>query len=408
MQQEARLTQEFVQSMVGVEKALQTFFEDPSHMMTEDTELALRHIAAMPDVLRTNIYDRERKIIWSSDRQLIGRVFGPNDELDRALDGPVVVKADDEEEEEHIKDEHQDLQHPQAMFIEIYVPVRDEAGQRVLSVMELYKNPKALTAALRQLKLYIAAGAGLAGVLLFVALFWLVQRAERTMRAQQRRLVETETLTALGEMSSAVAHGLRNPLASIRSSAELLQEDPSLAREAAGDIVAQSDRLETWINELLSYTRPLDEPPGPVPVAMLVARCLQDFEREMQRRGIESRIELPGNLPAVRGDMLLLGQVLRSLIANAIEALDHDGQIVVRGARSEGSEGVTLSVEDSGPGMTAAQLERVGKPFFTTKSRGLGVGLALARRVVERFGGRIEIQSEAGLGTIVRLHMQSV
>jgi signal transduction histidine kinase len=97
--------------------------------------------------------------------------------------------------------------------------------------------------------------------------------------------------------------------------------------------------------------------------------------------------------------------VLSSLLANAIEALDRDGEITVRGDWSRGQPQVTLSVEDSGPGMTEAQLGRAGKPFHTTKPRGLGVGLALARRVVERFGGRLEIDSSPGRGTRVRLHM---
>jgi signal transduction histidine kinase len=107
----------------------------------------------------------------------------------------------------------------------------------------------------------------------------------------------------------------------------------------------------------------------------------------------------------VRGNALLLSQVLSSLLANAIEAMDRDGQITVRGDWASGQPQVTLSVEDSGPGMSAAQLGRVGKPFHTTKPRGLGVGLALARRVVERFGGRLEIDSSPGRGTRVRLHM---
>ena len=140
----------------------------------------------------------------------------------------------------------------------------------------------------------------------------------------------------------------------------------------------------------------------------LVAQCLNDFERDMERRRIRGRTEIAGNLPAVRGDALLLGQVLRSVLANAIEATGHDGQIVVRGESRGGRDGVTLSVEDSGPGMTPAQLARVGKPFFTTKPRGLGIGLALARRVIERFGGRIEISSQAGAGTVVRLHLKAV
>ena len=406
--QEARLTAEYVQSLVGVEKSLQAFFADPARGIDADTEQAFQHIAALPDVLRANVYGRQGTVIWSSDRQLIGRAFGSNRELDLALAGEVVAKqADEADHEAPAKPEHQELRHPESMFVEIYVPVRDERGDKVLSVLELYKNPKELASALPRMRGWIALGAAGSGALLFLALFGLVRRADQTIRSQQRQLIESETLAAIGEMSSAVAHGIRNPLASIRSSAELMQEDPAHAREAAGDIVAQSDRLEAWVNQLLSYSRPLDEASAAVALAPLVAQCLADFERDMERRRIRGRSELAGDLPAVHGDALLLGQVLRSVLANAIEAMGHDGQIVVRGERVGARGGVTLSIEDSGPGMTAAQLARVGKPFFTTKTRGLGIGLALARRVLERFGGRIEIQSGAGSGTVVRLHLKA-
>ena len=406
MSQEAALTKEFVQSLMQAERSLDSYFADPTRGLDTETETAFARIAAMPDMLRANVYDPGRRMIWSSERSLIGRSFGPNVELDGALAGRVVTQSAELNHPERDKSEHQNLKHPQAAFVEIYVPVFDARGERVLAVIEFYKNPKALVAALSQLRLYIALGAGVSGVLLFVALFGLVRRADLTIRTQQRQLVDNETLAVIGEMSAAVAHGIRNPLASIRSSAELIQGGSlAQAHDAAADIVAQSDRLEAWVGELLSYTRPLDQTLAPVPLQPLVARCMEEFEREMQRRHIRSHTALAADLPAVRGDALLLGQVVSSLLANAIEALDRKGQITVRGVWERGQSQVTLSVQDSGPGMTPAQLGRAGKPFHTTKPRGLGVGLALARRVVERFGGRMEIVSQPGLGTTVRLHM---
>ncbi len=404
--QEAVLTKEFVNGLVGVEKSLQTFLADPAHLLSAETEQAFRHIAAMPDMLRANVFDTSRRMIWSSDRSLIGQRFGPNEELDAALAGSVVTQSAGPTPSAPGKSEHQDLKHPQPVFVEIYVPVLDTSGTRVLAVIEFYKNPKALVAALAQLRLYIALGAGVGGVLLFAALFGLVRRADLTIRSQQRQLVDNETLAVIGEMSAAVAHGIRNPLASIRSSAELIHGgDLAQAHEAASDIIGQSDRLEAWVRELLAYTRPLDEAIAPVPLQPLVARCLEEFGREMQRRQIRSHTALAVDLPAVRGDALLLGQVLNSLFANAIEALDREGEITVRGDWVRGQSQLTLSVQDSGPGMTRAQLKRAGKPFHTSKARGLGVGLALARRVIERFGGRLEIDSAPGRGTTVRLHM---
>lgn len=404
--QEAVLTKEFVNGLIQADRPLQTFLANPSGVRDAEVEAAFARIAGLPDMLRANVYDTQRRMVWSSDKQLIGRSFGPNEELDSALAGHVVTQSADPGEHVGDKDEHQNLKTPHSMFVEIYVPVPDAAGERVQAVIEFYKNPRALLAALNNLRVYIALGAAASGSLLFIALFGLVRRADLTIRSQQRHLVDNETLAVIGEMSAAVAHGIRNPLASIRSSAELIQGgDLAQAHDAAADIVAQSDRLEAWVRELLAYTRPLDQAIAPVPLQPLVARCLEEFERELQRRHIRSHTKLAADLPAVRGDALLLGQVLSSLLANAIEALDRDGQITVRGEWVRGQSQVTLSVQDSGPGMTNAQLRRAGKPFHTTKPRGLGVGLALARRVIERFGGRLEIDSEPGRGTTVRLHM---
>ena len=403
--QEAKLTREFVHSVMTVETKLQDYFADPKPETQASVEMSFQHIARIPDTLRFNAYGPNGMVIWSSDRQLIGRNFGPNHELDQALTGAVVAKQEDSVDHEHGKGEHVDLRHELSTFVEIYVPVTDAGRQRVLGVIEFYRNPVALHQTLVELRRYIALGAGVSALVLYLALFGLVRKADLTIREQQRALVENETLAVIGEMSSAVAHGIRNPLASIRSSAELMQSaDAPDTREAAGDIVAQSDRLEVWVRELLSYTRPIERKEALVDLPPLVSRCLEDFARELERRSIQPAVALDATLPAVRGDTLLLGQVLRSLVANAIEALEHGGHVTIRGERGERGR-VVLSVEDDGPGIAAEHLARAGKPFFTTKTRGLGVGLALARRVVERFGGQMEIDSAPGQGTAVRLHM---
>jgi two-component system, NtrC family, sensor histidine kinase HydH len=404
--QEAVLTKEFVHSLIRVEQSLQSYLANPSAGLSPQSAEAFRHVAEMPNVLRANVYGLQRRVIWSSDLGLIGRDFGPNAELDKALRGDVVVEFATEERDEHGKQEHEGRGLEDA-FVEIYVPVRDVSEQRVLGVIEFYKNPRSLLGSIKQLRLYVAAGAGLSGVLLYVALFGLVQRAARLIQAQQKQLVEKETLAVIGEMSSAVAHGIRNPLASIRSSAEIIPlSDANGVSEAVRDIVAESERLEAWVRELLSYTRPLVEAEAPVAIHELVRRCAQDFEREAQRRGIALQVECPSDLPAARGDAMLFAQVLRSLLTNAIEATARGGHISLRGRRDTDPKTVSLSVEDDGAGMSPADLARAGTPFQTTKPRGLGVGLALARRIVERFGGRLTITSTLGRGTVVRVQLR--
>ncbi len=408
LQQEGELTKEFVRSVVLVERPLLDYFSNPDATMVDGDSAALEesfaHIARMPDVLRANVFDRERRIVWSSDQMLIGRRFDANEELDQALSGQLVVHG---AHHDSPKPEHEHLARRANLFVEIYVPVRDEQGERVLGAIELYKNPQSLFDALQSLRNYITVGATFAGGFLYLALFGLVRRADQTIREQQQRLVDSETLAVVGEMGSAVAHGIRNPLASIRSSAELILEtDPETGRDAAADIIAESDRLEAWIRELLSYSRPITEVPDAVVLAPLLGRSMDEFGRELERRHISAALHLADDLPAVRGDPLLLGQVVHSLVANAIEAMQQDGRLEIVCEPASGRQKVLLSIRDSGPGMTAEQLQRVGKPFYTTKAKGLGVGLALTKRVIERFGGQLEIDSAPGRGTVVRVVME--
>lgn len=402
IRQEGQLTMEMVENLVLTERPfLEVFTARREGAPKPNTSVAFYHLSSMPGVLRTNVYDRERRVVWSSERELVGNQFGANGELDEALAGRMVVHAIRDEADG--KAEHRHLARTVDFAVEIYLPVRD-AGGEVLGAIEFYKQPLALFNALQQLNRYIAVGAALAGLFLYAALYGMVRRADQVIREQQQRLVDAETLAVVGEMSAAVAHGIRNPLASIRSSAELiLVTDEATGREAATDIISESDRLEAWVRELLSYSRPLDEKAGEVSIGPLVTRCIDEFGRELQRRRIIPALQLPEPPAAVRGDALLLAQVLHSLVANAIEAMEADGRLEIGCENVRGGRQVVLTVRDTGPGMSPDQLARVGKPFYTTKTQGLGVGLALARRIVERFGGALEIDSTPGCGTAVRL-----
>jgi signal transduction histidine kinase len=349
----------------------------------------------MPDVLRANLYSRRRAILWSSDPKLIGGEFRDNPELERALRGELVAHGGEGEKLEHDK-----LDRSYPYFVEIYSPVWDRERGEVIGVVELYKAPDALFAAITAAQRAVWLGAALAGSFLYGALFWMVRRADRLIRLQRERLIQSETLVALGEMSSAVAHGIRNPLATIRSSAELaLASGPPEWQGAARDIVVQADRLDAWVRELLSYSEPLAGKLEPIEVDSLLQVSLQNFARELERRRIQLSARVVPALPRVAADALMLGQVFNSLIANAVEAVERDGRIEVTAERV--AERLRVSIRDSGPGMSREQLALAFKPFQTTKAKGLGIGLPLARRIVQRFGGSISLASEPGSGTTV-------
>lgn len=401
--QEGSLTRDFVHSVVLVETPLQQFLVAPGPLPPA-VEASFEHIARMPDVLRANVYGLDRRVIWSSDPGLIGRQFGPNHELDQALRGDVVVEQSDAHAGGDPKAEHIALVTPGALFVEIYVPVFDAAGTRVLGAVEFYKHPRGLMQLLAELRRYMAVGAVAFGALLFLALFGLVRRADRVMQEQERRLLDNEAFAIVGEMASVVAHGIRNPLATIRSSAELVQETVPEARAQADDIVAQCDRLGAWLREWLGYAADTPLTPGALHLRPLVASACDEVKAVARRRHVQVHADLPADLPAVLADPLLMGQVLRSVLANALEAMPRGGQVRFD-ARTDAAT-VTLGLQDNGPGLSADARARAGQPLFTTKPHGLGVGLALARRVLWRHGGQLHIGDAAGGGTRVEITLR--
>lgn len=409
LRQEGRLTMQFVQGVIDVEGAA-AYLAQSQPGNAGYMERLLAHIAHSPDVLRTNLYSRDRLVVWSSDPTMTGRSFAgePNPELDAALAGELQIHEEEGDDDGEEKAEHSNLGRVDNHFIEVYVPVWDADRRNVVGAVELYRAPRLLREAIASGVKLIWAGALGAAALLYLALLPLVRRADAMIRDQQERIVETETLAAMGDLGSAVAHGIRNPLAVIRTSAELMQERAGGSdREAASDIMDQVDRLEHWVRELLTYVH---LPAGETQLVDLegtLRSSLGQFSAEFQRRGIEVTIDLPASLPPVRGESILVAQVFRSLLSNAVEAMPQGGRLLL-GAAMRPPGHLTLEVKDSGVGMNDEQLKRALKPFHSTKAKGLGIGLPLTRRIVERMGGRITLASRLGEGTIVRLTLPTV
>lgn len=404
LHRDAVLTMEFVRSVVLVQGTASYFVDPKVRDGGKDLEEMFIHFAQMPDVLRANVYSRDRVIIWSSDRSLSDRQFKQNPELDEALAGELVVHSGAVRKEEHVTGQELLEGATAGSFIETYIPIRDGQTGAVVGVVEIYRTPHALFETIRTGQMLIWGSAIAGGVFLYVVLFWIVRRADNIIRQQQERLLKAETFAAVGEMASAVAHGIRNPLSSIRSSAEFaLEGDAGSFREPAQEIIAEVDRLERWVRSLLSYSRPLSGSLEKIEINPILRESLGNFARDMERRHIAGALDLQEPLPTVEGDAMLLGQVINSLLANALEAMGENGKIALSSCVAAGRKHVLVSLTDTGPGVEPAELGQIFKPFYTTKPKGLGLGLPLAKRIVERFGGRIEIDSRPGAGTRVHL-----
>jgi two-component system sensor histidine kinase HydH len=217
-----------------------------------------------------------------------------------------------------------------------------------------------------------------------------------------------DALAAVGQMASAIAHSLSNPLAGIRSSAELLRLEHPNARPAPDDIIGEVDRLTDYVRELMEYARndamslqrvdPLDVVCG----TLTRQRAALDRARLEVTIDDKRRVHRP-----VEVDPPMLGQAMASIVTNAIEASPRGGRLHIALSDPDGRH-TEISFTDSGRGIPAALLARVSEPFFTTKERGLGLGLALARRIVERFNGSLDILSPEHSGAVMRISLRSV
>jgi len=404
---DANEVMQFIQSFTPAPLA-QEWFAATGERARDATAIApfLERVAAMPDVIHVNVYDARRSVRWSTKPEMIGKVLPVNHELDEAFAGELAVESSLLEDRNYLKPEHVYLRGEEDRFVETYVPIWSLQHSEVVGVIEIYRSPTALLEMTRDLIEAVWASAAIGGLFLFAALYWLARRADRLIGAQQRALVESETLATVGEMSTAVAHSIRNPLASIRSSAELARElEGDAMRSAAGDIISQVDRIAAWITQLLVYAQPGAPKVGRVELLPLVREVVQDFSRELAKRSIRVNVDAESPAPGVLGDRALLAQVLNTLLSNAMEAMPDGGDIDIDLRSAEGGK-VQLRVRDSGEGIPPEQLQRIFVPYRSTKKSGLGVGLPLVRRVLSRLGGTVEVESTPGLGTVFHLQFE--
>ena len=234
-----------------------------------------------------------------------------------------------------------------------------------------------------------------------------ISQLERT----QAQLVQSEKLASIGEMAAAVAHGLRNPLASLRAAAQVVRRHPDApsAGEHLDAIIEEVDRLDRRISHLLSFSRPAPFRPLRESVPRLVEGLMPAFSELLRERRVELRLDMPATLPEVRVDPMQLEQALVEIVSNALDAMPDGGRLRIGASlhRDGAGSGVSIEVADTGPGIPDHVLPSVCEPFFTTRADGTGLGLAIAKRYVEQNGGRLEIVSRPG-GTTVRVWLPAV
>jgi two-component system sensor histidine kinase PilS (NtrC family) len=232
------------------------------------------------------------------------------------------------------------------------------------------------------------------------------------LRRMELRVARAERLASIGRLAAAIAHEIRNPLASISGSVEILRSLPGAdaeARQLVDIAVREVDRLNALITDLLDYARPKTQERAPIDLAESVAEVAKSFQQE-RREGITIETSLEKGV-GVQGAPGPLRQVLWNLVRNAAEAMPRGGRVRLVVALDRGEGGAPeaiLTVADTGVGMSREALEHIFEPFFSTKSGGTGLGLATVARVVEEHGGSIDTQSELGQGTTFTVRFPAI
>ena len=232
------------------------------------------------------------------------------------------------------------------------------------------------------------------------------------IRRLQKQLRQSERLSALGNLAAGVAHEIRNPLSSIKGYATYLTEklkNDKMAYATGNILIQETERLNRVMSDLLSVAKPLDLRLQPVRIENVLEQAVRVISSDAEEKGVAVHLRLPrpGDLPQgeARLDPDRLIQALLNLLVNAVQATEPGGSIEVAlesgREHAAGGDGVfwSISISDTGCGMSAQTVAQLFTPYFTTKASGTGLGLVLTQQIVERHGGEIKVFSQPGKGS---------
>ena len=299
--------------------------------------------------------------------------------------------------------------------LKTYVPFRQEnkLGEHtgeIMGVIEVVQDLSDDLRAIVQLQGRVIVLSLVILSILFVILSMIVVRANRIMaqRAEERlrleeQLNEAQRLASLGKMVAAVSHEIKNPLGIVRSTAEILGN--RISKVAPGNehlahiIVEETSRLDAIVREFLDFARPQEAKLAPCSLNAIIERLLRFMEPEFKQKSVIVRTELAADLPEIFMDSEQIYQVVFNIVFNAIQAMPYGGDIVLRTRMDQDQTLAILEITDTGIGIPPEKIEQIFTPFYTDKNRGTGLGLTIAKNIVEKHQGTIGVASSPDEGS---------
>lgn len=224
------------------------------------------------------------------------------------------------------------------------------------------------------------------------------------MKKAEERLLLTERLTSLGELTAGVAHELRNPLAGIKINTQILLRRKDLSekeRKLLKSTEEGIEKIQKIVEDMLHFAKPKSAEFREAEINRVVEESLEIFQTKLKKANISLEFFKGEGLPKVWIDVHQIQQALVNLMLNAIQAMEKGGRLRIR--TYQDGERVAVEVKDTGIGIPSFHLKRIFDPFFTTKSEGTGLGLSITHKILEAHGGTIDVQSIEGQGSTFTL-----
>jgi signal transduction histidine kinase len=359
-------------------------------------EISFRSLTRLPGFFKIKVFGPDRKIVWSNDAGLIGtaqthnpqavaRAFAENL---RSAFNPAVSLPNVEN------------------LIEFYLPFQLSGNPAVAGVASLYRSAGPIDAAIRQGIFLLWTLFGIGGLAMYVALYSLflaVYRSRREISSQfatlshtHERLIQTEKLSAMGQMVSEIAHQLNNPLVGVVNLAELAEreiENPVRVKELLGQVRSAGEQCREYVQRVLQLSQLTRSERRPADINRLARDTVAFFQQSLGSH-LSVTIDAPAEPVISDVDENLVRNAVFNLIHNASQA-DPKGMVFVSVAREQRDErpGASITVSDRGPGFPPELAAKLFEPFFTTRNGGTGLGLSIAQHIAILHGGTISAEN---------------
>ena len=209
-------------------------------------------------------------------------------------------------------------------------------------------------------------------------------------------------LADIGQLAAKMAHEVRNALSPIRGAAQIIRaelEGKAGAVEWPDIIVAEVDNLSRLTSEMLDFARPTLLDPRPLSVHDFLLGAVQSLSTFLTEHRVEVQWGVPVDLPKLQADPVQLGQVVRNIVMNAAQSMPDGGALFLHADYNPTAGLLAIRFRDTGIGIARDDLDRIFRPFVTTKPKGTGLGLPIVQKIVDHHGGRVEVESQVGEGT---------